>query len=150
MLRRDGSRYLTRLAGPPIALPTADLAGYTPAQIGFAARAWAMKAEEEHRSAAVVTEIVAGLLATAAPVDALQRAPARSFAAYAHAVALPALRRLEAGEDIDPRLVELGVIPPAVRVETFYRAIERVALPRLTRLGFDGRRAWDDRYRVTA
>jgi hypothetical protein len=34
-----------------------------------------------------------------------------------------------------------------VRVETFYAAVERLVVPRLTRLGLDGRRAWNDRYR---
>src|SRR5207237_5442475 len=68
---------------------------------------------------------VAPIVLAGAPLDAIQRDLARSFAAYEHAVALPALRRLEAGEDIDPRLVALGVIPPAVRVAAFCRAIER-------------------------
>ena len=77
----------------------------------------------------------------------LERDVSRSFGALEQGAALPALRRLEAGEALDPALVELGVIPPEVRVETFYEAIETVVLPRLSRLGFDGRRAWDARYR---
>jgi hypothetical protein len=36
---------------------------------------------------------------------------------------------------------------PEVRVETFYWAVERLVVPRLTRLGLDGVRAWEDRYR---
>ena len=40
------------------------------------------------------------------------------------------------------------MIPPEVRVEAFYGALEQVALPRLGRLGFDARRAWEERYRT--
>ncbi len=80
--------------------------------------------------------------------DALQRDLSRSLGAFEQGAALPALRRLEAGAPFDPTLAELGVIPPEVRVEAFYGALEGVALPRLTRLGFDGRRAWEERYRA--
>jgi len=80
--------------------------------------------------------------------DALQRDLSRSLGAFEQGAALPALRRLEAGTPFDPALAELGVIPPEVRVEAFYGAVEGVALPRLTRLGLDGRRAWEERYRT--
>ncbi len=80
--------------------------------------------------------------------ELLQRDLSRSLGAFEQGAALPALRRLEAGDGaVDPALVELGVIPPELRVDAFYQAIEGVALPRLTRLGFDGRRAWEERYR---
>jgi hypothetical protein len=77
----------------------------------------------------------------------LQLDVTRSFGAYEKSAALPSLRRLEAGETVDAELVALGVIPPELRVETFYGTIERVVLPRLARLGLDARSAWDDRYR---
>jgi hypothetical protein len=79
--------------------------------------------------------------------ERLERDLSRSFGAFEQGAALPALRRLEAGAPFDPVWVELGVIPPEARVEAFYGAIERVALPRLSRMGFDARRAWDERYR---
>ncbi len=269
LLRRSASAYLARLAGPPLAsaLPEPDLSRYSPSQVRFAARAWTLKAEEEHRSAAVFAEIDAGCLELGAPVDLLsalarvvedeiahaalcfdlsvrfgaprpaasldrvsarlaahapdrerqalamllfegavgesvsvalfragrrgarepctraalsailrdearhshlcwqaaaellpacsaevreilERDVARSLGAFEQAAALPALRRLEAGEAVDPAVVELGVIPPEVRIEAFYDAIEAVALPRLSRLGLDGRRAWEERYRA--
>ena len=71
----------------------------------------------------------------------------RSFAAFEQGAALPILRRLEAGETVPPLLVELGVLPLEHRIETFYRSIERVVIPRLTGLGFDGAHAWAQRYR---
>jgi hypothetical protein len=39
------------------------------------------------------------------------------------------------------------VLHPEARVEAFYTAIERLVLPRLTRLGIDGQLAWKERYR---
>ncbi len=78
----------------------------------------------------------------------LERDVSRSFGAFERGAALPTLRRLEAGEALDPAAVELGVIPPEVRVDAFYEAVEKIALPRLARLGFDAAGAWDDRYRA--
>jgi hypothetical protein len=78
----------------------------------------------------------------------LERDVSRALGAFEQSAALPALRRLEAGEPFEPAWAELGVLPPDVRVEAFYGAIEGVALPRLARLGFDAPRAWADRYRV--
>jgi len=62
-------------------------------------------------------------------------------------LAIPALRRLEAGEPFDPALAELGVLPPEVRVETFYKTIETSIVPRLDALGLDGTLAWRDRWK---
>jgi hypothetical protein len=269
LLRRSGSAYLRRHEGSHLAaaLPAPDLARYDASQVAFASRAWTLKAEEEHRSAAVFAEIVAGCLHLCAPLDLvatlarivrdeiahaalcldlsvrfgappptaapgrvrarldalgpdrerqalvlllfegavgetvsvglfragrrgarepctraaltailrdearharacwhaaaelvprcsaalreqLERDLSRSFGAFEQAAALPALRRLEAGQAVDPALVELGVIPPEARVEAFYQAIEALALPQLSLLGFDSRRAWEERYRA--
>jgi hypothetical protein len=268
LLRRSASAYLGRREGAPLSasLPAPELSRYAPSQVAFAARAWTLKAEEEYRSAAVFSEIVAGCLQIGAPLDLLaalarivqdeiahaalcfdlsvrfgapapaaalsrvqarlaahapdrerqalsllvfegavgetvsaalfragrrgarepcaraalsailrdearhghvcwnaaaellpgcsaevrallERDVSRSFGAFEQGAALPALQRLEAGEEVDPALVELGVIPLEVRVEAFYHAIETIALPRLSRLGFDARRAWEERYR---
>ena len=63
-------------------------------------------------------------------------------------MARPALEWLQAGRRFDRTTVGLGVLDPEVRVETFYRAVERLVLPRLERLGIDGARAWRRRYQA--
>ena len=78
----------------------------------------------------------------------LQEDLRRSFGALERGTILPVLKRLEAGVETDPDAFALGVIPPEVRVDTFYRGLERVVIPRLGRLGFDGQGAWANRYRV--
>jgi hypothetical protein len=80
--------------------------------------------------------------------DALQEQATRGLASTEQQVAVPALRRLESGEPFDPAYAALGVLNPEVRVEAFYDAIERLVLPRLTQLGLDGQRAWQERYRT--
>ena len=65
-------------------------------------------------------------------------------------MALPALRRLEAGEPFDPAFAALGVLAPDARVDAFYAAVEHLVVPRLTALGLDGARAWSERYRRQA
>jgi hypothetical protein len=60
---------------------------------------------------------------------------------------VPALRWLEEGRPFDPAYAALGVLHPEARVEAFYTAVERLVVPRLTRLGLDGARAWSERYR---
>jgi len=82
--------------------------------------------------------------------DALQRAAAGTLAASEQQIALPVLRRLDAGEPFDPALAELGVLAPEARVEAFYAAIEQLVVPRLDRIGLDGSQAWRDRYRAAA
>jgi len=82
--------------------------------------------------------------------EALQRAAAGALAASEQQIALPVLRRLDAGEPFDPALAELGVLAPEARVEAFYAAIEQRVVPRLDRIGLDGARAWRDRYRAAA
>ena len=42
------------------------------------------------------------------------------FAAFERQVAVPALRRLDAGEPFDPAFAALGVLAPEARVEAFY------------------------------
>jgi hypothetical protein len=51
---------------------------------------------------------------------------------------------------IDPAHGALGVLHPEARVEAFHQAVERHVLPRLTRPGLDGRRAWEERYRAAS
>jgi hypothetical protein len=80
--------------------------------------------------------------------DSLQREAARGLAGCEQETAAPAMRWLKDGRRFDPAYGALGVLDPEVRVETFYAAVERLVLPRLTRLGLDGPRAWSDRYRA--
>jgi len=79
--------------------------------------------------------------------EALQLEATNGFAAFERQVAVPALRRLEAGESFDPAFAALGVIAPEARVDAFYSAVEHLVVPRLTALGLDGARAWSGRYR---
>jgi hypothetical protein len=60
------------------------------------------------------------------------------------------MRWLEQRLPFDPVYSELGVLEPEARVEAFYCAIERFVVPRLTKLGLDGRRAWEKRYAIAA
>jgi hypothetical protein len=73
---------------------------------------------------------------------------ARGLGALEQQVAVPALRRLDAGERFDPTLARLGVLDPEARVDAFYAAIERQVLPRLATLGLDGAALWRERYQV--
>ena len=81
-------------------------------------------------------------------LDELQHEATAQLGLMEQSMALPSLRKLEANEPFDPKLVALGVLGPERRVEAFYAAIEGSVLPRLDRLGLDGKRAWTDRYRV--
>jgi len=81
-----------------------------------------------------------------AGLAALQGEATGALAACEQTIALPVLRRLEAGEPFDPACAELGVLAPEARVEAFYAAIEQLVVPHLDRLGLDGTRAWRDRY----
>jgi hypothetical protein len=82
--------------------------------------------------------------------DSMQREAATGLGAIERDVALPAMRWLESGRSFDPAYAALGVLHPEARVEAFYTAIERHVVPRLTRLGLDGKWAWENRYRVAA
>jgi len=84
---------------------------------------------------------------TAADREALQRDASSTLASVEQRTALPVLKKLEAGEPFDPAWAELGVLPYETRVDAFYFAVERFVVPRLTRLGLDGARAWETRYR---
>jgi hypothetical protein len=79
--------------------------------------------------------------------EALDLELARSLGAFEQQIALPVLKRLEAGEPFDPAHAALGVLAPEARVEAFYDAIEKLVIPHLARLGVGGQRAWDNRYR---
>jgi len=104
---------------------------------------------DEARHSTICWLASAELLATlpAAARGALEEDLARSLGGFEQSAALPALQSLEAGRSVDPALRELGVLSYEDRVEAFYAGIERVALPRLARLGFDAPRLWADRYR---
>jgi hypothetical protein len=78
----------------------------------------------------------------------LQREASRGLAGLEEQIAVPALRWLEAERPFDPAYAALGVLAPEVRVEAFYLAIETLILRRLTAVGLDGDRAWQDRYKT--
>jgi hypothetical protein len=80
---------------------------------------------------------------------AMQQEAGLGLAACERQTALPALRWLERGQPFAAALGRLGVLSPEVRVESFYQAVERLVIPRLTRLGVDGALAWNRRYRTS-
>ncbi len=77
---------------------------------------------------------------------ALQQEARAGLGAMEQQIAAPALHWLQANVAFNSKYAELGVLEPEARVEAFYAAVERLVVPRLTRLGLDGRRAWRDRY----
>lgn len=77
---------------------------------------------------------------------ALQEEARAGLGAMEQQIASPALRWLQAGAPFNPKYAELGVLAPEARVEAFYAAVEQLVVPRLTRIGLDGSRAWRDRY----
>ncbi len=79
--------------------------------------------------------------------EAVQCEAARGLAQCEQATALPAMRWLESRRAFDPACTALGVLHPEARVEAFYLAVERLVVPRLTRVGLDGSRAWERRYK---
>jgi hypothetical protein len=78
---------------------------------------------------------------------AARREAAHGLAACERQIARPAMRWLQRRQPFDPAYAALGVLNPEARVEAFYWAVERLVLPRLTRLGIDGPLAWQNRYR---
>jgi hypothetical protein len=76
-----------------------------------------------------------------------QREAALGLAGCEQDTAVPAMRWLEKRLPFDASLAALGVLDPEVRVEGFYLAVERLVVPRLSRLGLDGTLAWKERYR---
>jgi hypothetical protein len=79
---------------------------------------------------------------------AMQREAALGLAGCERQTALPAMRWLEKRQPFDPAHAALGVLNPEERVEAFYQAVERLVVPRLTRVGLDGPLAWKSRYRA--
>jgi hypothetical protein len=77
---------------------------------------------------------------------ALQDEARAALGAMEQQMAAPALRRLEANAPFSPDYAALGVLAPEARVDAFYGAAERLVVPRLSRLGLNGERAWRDRY----
>jgi hypothetical protein len=84
---------------------------------------------------------------TAPQRERLQWEATVALAAMEQQNAAPAFTRLAAGEAFDPAHGELGVLGPEARIDAFYVAVEHLVVPRLTRLGLDGARAWESRYR---
>jgi hypothetical protein len=78
---------------------------------------------------------------------AVQREAASGLAACERDTAVPAMRWLQKRLPFEPAYADLGVLHPEARVEAFYFAIERLVVPRLTRVGLDGSLAWANRYR---
>lgn len=76
----------------------------------------------------------------------LQREAARGLAGCERQTARPAMLWLQKRQPFDPVYAALGVLHPESRVEAFYTAVERLVVPRLTRLGLDGSLAWRNRY----
>jgi hypothetical protein len=77
----------------------------------------------------------------------VQREAAHGLAACEQQTARPAMLWLKRREPFHPEYAALGVLHPEARVEAFYGAIERLVVPRLTRIGLDGPDAWQNRYR---
>jgi hypothetical protein len=79
--------------------------------------------------------------------EAAQREAARGLGGCEQQTARPAMIWLKQGRPFDPAYAELGVLHPEARIEAFYFAVERLVVPRLSRMGLDGPTAWKDRYR---
>lgn len=77
---------------------------------------------------------------------ALRAVASRALGLVEQLQIVPALGRLARGEPFDDAWAELGVLPPAARVDAFYGAVERRVLPALTARGLDGASAWATRY----
>jgi hypothetical protein len=77
----------------------------------------------------------------------LQHHAARGLAGCEQQTAKPAMLWLRERRPFDPQYAELGVLHPEQRVEAFYFAVERFVIPRLGRIGLDGSRAWEHRYK---
>jgi hypothetical protein len=80
--------------------------------------------------------------------ERLQQEAAAGLAGCEQDIAVPAMRWLRERRPFDPAYAALGVLHPEERIEAFYMAVERLVVPRLTRIGLDGARAWRDRYRA--
>jgi hypothetical protein len=78
----------------------------------------------------------------------LQRHAAKGLAGCEQQTAKPAMLWLKERRHFDPAYAELGVLHPEQRVEAFYFAVERFVVPRLGKVGLDGVRAWELRYKV--
>jgi hypothetical protein len=89
------------------------------------------------------------VLAHAMPLDGARLAAdlSRELGLVERETILPALRRVEAGDDDPLEFAAVGVLRPLRRAEVFYSALEGKVLPRVTALGIDGETAWADRYR---
>lgn len=81
--------------------------------------------------------------------EAMQREARAGLAACEQSNAVPAIRWLKEERPFAPSYAALGVLHPEARIEAFYFAVERLVLPRLTRLGLDGQSAWQSRYRAS-
>ncbi len=78
---------------------------------------------------------------------AIWREASRALASSEQQNAAPAIQRLATGDTLDPECEALGVLAPQTRLAAFYQAVEERVIPALDRLGLDGARAWQERYR---
>jgi hypothetical protein len=72
-LRLTSARYFQRHHASRLAerVPQPNLAGFTSEQVAFAARAWTMRAEEEHHSAAIFSDLLSLVVDADVPLDLL-------------------------------------------------------------------------------
>ncbi|HEY1690936.1 MAG TPA: hypothetical protein VGG39_02170 [Polyangiaceae bacterium] len=94
--------------------------------------------EARHQRLGWSALVAVGPLLPVSVEASLEREAARGLAASERTIAVPAMRWLEEKRPFDPAWAALGVLAPDARVEAFYRAVERMVLPRLTAIG--GRR----------
>jgi hypothetical protein len=70
LIGTTGSRYLAKSGAPQLpSLPPAELENFSPAARTTAARAWTMRAEEEHRSASIFAALAAAAAVEGLPLD---------------------------------------------------------------------------------
>jgi len=104
--------------------------------------------KDEARHARTCWAVLAELARiTALDAAALEADLSRELGIVERETILPALRRVEAGDEDPPALAALGVLPPLARVEAFYSTLEGKVLGRVAALGIDGAAAWGARYR---
>jgi hypothetical protein len=74
-LRLTSSRYFRRQQSTSLAsnVPRPSLQNYSPEQVQFASRAWTMRGEQEHHSAAIFSDLQSFLIDVDIPLDVLSQ-----------------------------------------------------------------------------
>jgi hypothetical protein len=125
--RLSGTRYLATAPGAPIlpSLPEPQLAGFAPAARALAVEAWTLRAEEEHRSAAIFSALGAAVvvegfaldlvgLVSGTVVDELRHAALCGELAQRFAASTPRVRMARVKRRIEsrpePRLRALSIL----------------------------------------